>query len=504
LANKQRGDSRRTARPLLILGVALLCLLGPLSTVANASPAETQYEISSSSAAGPQSLGGLASAEANSIPSSLQFLLLGSGLSTADKLSLAALVTSKAFGVPPAPPLPPADAGTDLTLPIVLFAIAAGTALLAILLGRRGSSGRGRAPFWIAALAAAAALGAGVVLALVPAGDGAPDTPPRFWGVTPQSDVSASQFARLARGGVETVRFPVPWSSYQGSSPAAPDFTALDAVVAAAAKSDISVLPFVYSSPSWVAASYETLPVSTSAQRSAWTSFLEDIARRYGPGGAFWKEHPELPQVPITAWQIWNEPNFFYFVAHPDAAEYGKLVEISDAALSKVDPGAQVVLGGLFGTPRAQPPKAYSAVDFLRRLYRSTPGIERHFDAVALHPYVADYRDLPPLIDAVRKVMRDAGDGGKDLWLTEFGWGSAPSGSSFEVGPQGQVDQMRGAFRLLTENQGPWRLKRIYWFSVGDQTGSCNFCDSSGLFTQGFRPKPAWAEYASFAGGDPG
>ncbi len=27
-----------------------------------------------------------------------------------------------------------------------------------------------------------------------------------------------------------------------------------------------------------------------------------------------------------------------------------------------------------------------------------------------------------------------------------------------------------------------WKLQRVYWFSVDDQAGACNFCDGSGLF----------------------
>ena len=54
--------------------------------------------------------------------------------------------------------------------------------------------------------------------------------------------------------------------------------------------------------------------------------FVSGAVERYGPGGSFWAEHPSLPQRPIRTWQIWNEENFKYFVAKPNPAEYGKLV----------------------------------------------------------------------------------------------------------------------------------------------------------------------------------
>jgi hypothetical protein len=86
-----------------------------------------------------------------------------------------------------------------------------------------------------------------------------------------------------------------------------------------------------------------------------------------------------------------------------------------------------------------------------------------------------------------------------------MGWGSqgGPRATGFEKGYRGQVRQLRGAFRVLLRHRREWRLRRIYWFAVTDSTGpdACSFCDSSGLFTQNFRPKPAWRAYAGFARG---
>jgi hypothetical protein len=48
-----------------------------------------------------------------------------------------------------------------------------------------------------------------------------------------------------------------------------------------------------------------------------------------------------------------------------------------------------------------------------------------------------------------------------------------------------------------------WKLQRVYWFSVDDDPGACNFCDGSGLFGKGFIPKKSWFAYVKFAGGTP-
>ena len=115
---------------------------------------------------------------------------------------------------------------------------------------------------------------------------------------------------------------------------------------------------------------------------------------RYGPNGSFWAENPGVPKRPIRNWQIWNEPNFKYFVAKPNPAEYGKLVKLSSTALKAADPGAQVILGGLFARPKgcrtdSGKPEALNwfATDFLDQMYETTPGIKAKFNGVALHPY---------------------------------------------------------------------------------------------------------------------
>jgi hypothetical protein len=94
-------------------------------------------------------------------------------------------------------------------------------------------------------------------------------------------------------------------------------------------------------------------------------------------------------------------------------------------------------------------------------------------------------------------------DAQKGLWITELGWSSQPPVHTnlFAKGVKGQAAQLKGAFRVLRGNQRKWKIKRVYWFSVDDQPGSCNFCDGTGLFGEGFIPKPAWYAYARFAGG---
>jgi polysaccharide biosynthesis protein PslG len=340
--------------------------------------------------------------------------------------------------------------------------------------------------------------------------------PADFWGVAAQATPTPEEFQRLKRGGVDSLRVPIAWGSVQQTRGGALDWSTVDPLVSGAVAAGIDVLPFVYGAPTWAVAhdrrygSPVTLPVKSAKQRSAWTAFLREAVARYGPNGSFWSEHTALPDRPVRTWQLWNEQNFEYFVARPNPADYGKLVKISYAAIRGEDPGAKMILGGMFARPkeatfRRRPKLAYFAADFLQRMYRSTPGVKSKFQGVALHPYTTTYKRLKPYIEEFRRVLSRNHDAGKGLWITELGWSSGhpTANNHFAKGRAGQAAQLRAAFRLIRQNQRKWRVQRVYWFSVDDQAGACNFCDGSGLFGEGFLPKPSWYAYVGFAGGTP-
>ncbi len=365
-----------------------------------------------------------------------------------------------------------------------------------------------RARLWLASFAIAM-LGALAFSAVASA------LPANFWGVVPQVAPDVEQLQRLKRGGVDSVRVPVSWGSIQPTRRGGYDWSSTDSFIASAVKARIEVFPFLSTAPSWAVpvdrrfGSPRTLPVRNGRQRSGWKQFVTQAILRYGPRGTFWTENPELPRRPLRTWQVWNEPNFKYFVARPDPADYGKLVELTYAAAKKADPGAKLVLAGLFARPieatfHVRPRQAYFASEFLEQMYKSTPGIKSKFVGYALHPYTGSFKNLPGRIEEVRRALARSHDAGKALYITEMGWSSEPPQphNSFAKGVAGQARELRGAFRILTANQRKWHLQRVFWFSVSDYAGLCNFCGGSGLFHEG-KPKPAWNAYVRFAGGRP-
>ena len=135
------------------------------------------------------------------------------------------------------------------------------------------------------------------------------------------------------------------------SGPDAPyDWSHYDPVIAGAAGNGIRVLATVYSSPTWAEPTAEIPPLGSSLRGSRLSRSRR--SERYGADGSFWSEHPDLPKLPVADWQLWNEPNSpLFWKPRPDPSEYLRLLRAFDSAVQGADPGARILLGGLFPTP---------------------------------------------------------------------------------------------------------------------------------------------------------
>lgn len=338
--------------------------------------------------------------------------------------------------------------------------------------------------------------------------------PRGFFGIDPQSALTDEDAAYMKAGGIETVRWPMAWAAIQPTEKGGYDWSSFDPIVEVAARHGLRVLPFPVGTPSWLAHNSTTLPIQTAKARRAWQAFLRAAVRHYGPGGEFWREHSPAaveyateaiyrPQ-PIRTWQIWNEANFFYFAYPASPQRYAKLLRISTPAIKGVDPGAKVILTGLFGEPTARGARGMPAAKFLEALYR-VPGIKSRFDGIAIHPYAINTKSLENIVESVHEVTVKNHDR-VPLYVTEMGWGSQNDYNkvAFEQGIRGQVRELKGAYGYLLENRARLDLKQVYWFAWQDLAHSCDFCDSVGLFREGgkhLRAKPAWHAFVALTGG---
>jgi len=337
--------------------------------------------------------------------------------------------------------------------------------------------------------------------------------PRSFFGIVPQAALSEEDARYMHAGGIGSVRMGIGWDSVQATRGGAYDWERIDREVATAAVNGLRVLPFLSGVAPWLSTAPTTLPIDSAQAREEWKAFVSAAVKRYGPGGEFWAEHsPQVAKdgivinrpLPIRTWQVWNEVNFFYFAFPVSPARYARLLKISYNAIKSVDPGAEVLLSGLFGDPNEGGQYGRSATDFLAALYR-VPRIEHYFDAVALHPYAFHVEDLEAMVEDVRAIMLDNDDPGARLYITEMGWGSQndPNVVAFEQGIAGQARELRGAYRYLLANRLRLNLAAAYWFTWKDSSLYCSFCDSVGFFGEGsgFLAKPAWHAFVGITGG---
>ena len=312
------------------------------------------------------------------------------------------------------------------------------------------------------------------------------------YGVAPQGDLGSRDFAKMRSTGVDVLRVFIVFPDVKPVPPVANyDFSGLDKLIGDAARQRIRALPFIVGAPSWV-------PHGSQDPPKAWSEFVAAAVARYGSDGTFWSDHPQIPRVPVKAWQIWNEQNSraFYF-SKPSPRSYAHLLRAASMAIRSQDPKAEVVLGGM--AELAGSSKAKTGTKYLRALYRIN-GIKRYFDAIAVHAYAKEASVAVDQVGRFRREMLRAHDRNAGVWVTEIGWSSATRGSPLAVGRSGQASRLRESFGQLAREKGRLGLRGIVWYSWADSGETiCDWCAKSGLLSGGDRPKPAWRQYRRFA-----
>jgi len=331
--------------------------------------------------------------------------------------------------------------------------------------------------------------------------------PRELFGISNGQPLNQQDFRKLKSTGVRTLRFAINWYNVQ-PSPGSPKWGATDELVGDLAARGIHPVPFIYGSPSWVAKQPKRPPLGSARKVRAWRKFLVLVVQRYGRQGTYWtggayqQAHPGAQPTPITAYQIWNEPNLpKYFPRKKTIRKYGKLVKIAHRAINGVDRRAKVVLAGLTGYAE---PRGWT---FLDRLYR-VKRIKQNFEVAALHPYAATIGQFRTEARRIRQVIEGHHDGHTALWLTEVGWGSDHGTRRFPLnkGLQGQARMLRKSFKLVLHKRRSWHIQRLFWFDWRDPargTGAyCSFCPSAGLLRHNQNPKPAYRAFRRFTPGD--
>jgi hypothetical protein len=275
----------------------------------------------------------------------------------------------------------------------------------------------------------------------------------------------------------------------------------LDRFMEATSAAGITVMPVLFDPP----ASLTTQPAGGGLRGNypprdlgAIGDFGAQLAARYGTNGSFWAENPQLPRHPITAWQIWNEPNIpVYWQPAPNPAAYVQMLRLASQKIKAVDPNAEIVTAGI---PDTHIKGAIPLLKFLKSMYKA--GAAGTFDTLAVNGYAPTGNGVVKLINGIRKYVDRLGGGGEALRVTEFGWadrGPEPKKGRFTVGAKKQAAYTAQAIKGLWKARFRLNLRGIVYYAWRDESvysGGKDFWGlHTGLLTLNGQSKPALASF---------
>jgi hypothetical protein len=342
------------------------------------------------------------------------------------------------------------------------------------------------------------ALAVGLLLTVVgivlPASAAHAKVPGDFFGIFAEAPAKG-EFKDMGKAGFGTYRVPVNWAAIQKTKSGGYSWAQSDYGVYNAAKHHMRPALVIFGTPRFVhkKSSKGLHPPKSKSDLREWRDFTRALAARYSPNGDYFDNTPAIDHLPVKTWILWNEQNNkSNWLPKADPRQYAKLVKSGDQGISRVDPKARIVLGGMYGFPRD--PKSMKAAKFLKRFYK-TRGIAKHFDAINSHPYGSGVGDVKKQVNDLRSVARHAGDRNVRLDIGELGWASAgPSKSESVVGKKGQANRLRRSLELLARKRKAWNVGSVFVYTWKDfQAGqlACLWCPHAGLVTKHGKAKPA-------------
>lgn len=276
------------------------------------------------------------------------------------------------------------------------------------------------------------------------------------------------------------------------------DWRFYDEYIATLARNGITMLPMILGTPRFrsSAPAHPKRGVYPPRHVGDMARFTRRAVLRYGPGGAFWKARPDVPYLPVRAWQVWNEPNLrVFWPAGPDPAAYRRLLNAVGDAIHAADPGATVVSAGLPYSRLGKNP-----VQFLAAMERDG---RARFDAFAVHAYARTPEDAVAILRRVRTRLDRTGHRRARLWVTEVGWPDAGPRAPVPIGARYEADAIERLYGLAWAARTSLRLDVVGLWSYRDLPPDPGGSDSwglhLGLVTRKGHPKPAYAAFARAA-----
>jgi hypothetical protein len=281
-----------------------------------------------------------------------------------------------------------------------------------------------------------------------------------------QADIDAT-LDQLQSIGVQNIRVFVPWGLIEQTDNTY-DWSLLDRVMSAAAARNMGVMAEVNGTPTWAGPNPGNpgFPLgSDTPNTAAFVNFMQAfMAHQWTVNG------PTYADV-VSAYEIWNEPNYIQFSNPISPEAYASLLAAIYPAIKAVDPSATVVAGAVGATQDS--PFTMDPVEFVQRMLTALgPNALNLFDALSIHPYgdQIPFSGSCPTCSAgmltpreqVEAIMAMIGD--KKVWLSEYGVASTDAA--------GYQQQAQWITDLLDTWQTYSQAGPVFIYTGRDSTGT--------------------------------
>lgn len=324
------------------------------------------------------------------------------------------------------------------------------------------------------------------------------------FGLDWNGDNSAANLDAVRDSGATAYHAPLVYGDWAGD----------DALVGAAWERGLTILPtLTRSSPT---GSRFLLPADS--EWASWGLWVEQLVERYGPNGSFWlgKANP----TPITAWEVWNEPNLpendpvigeveCAALGQPFLPQAGTCVQPQSYGTflaytaERLQLASQAVAGGptdvLTGGLNLE-----LGEDFASFLAKSAPygGLSPSVTGVAIHPYsfAAGVAGFAGGVEHVRRYLDESSEGpSKTLWITELGWPvKGTEGLPADGAPVNEAEQAQNVASSIEWIQAAAPVEGIElvaWYTVRDFASGAHWDGHAGLLREDGTPRPAWYRF---------
>lgn len=263
----------------------------------------------------------------------------------------------------------------------------------------------------------------------------------------------ADSYAVMAELGVKTNRKDIAWAAIEPTDDVW-SWDRWDARVAALAARNMTALPIL---------DYANLAVQRDATHGNRIASARDVAEFVEYSETCVARYYANGSPPVTAWEIWNEPNLGKLNASEGFwtgtdAEFFRLQAETARALRARFPNLTICSGGISGHDP----------DYLARMFEA--GAMADVDVLAFHPYSGSaYDSLGVKIDEVAAVCRRHHFPG-ELWITEVGMSTQfdPTAEGYATAYREALERQASVVPKVYAIALARGIKKVVWYCLED------------------------------------